>query len=122
MGITNGMHAEIISEVKDSIETMFAYGAIGTGTAAFSTADTTLGTEVFRDAVDEVDTSVTETIVVSLRVLTTEANGNDITEAGFLDAASAGNLWTRNVISAITKTTDKQLYLDVQIDVTTEEV
>ena len=55
-------------------------------------------------------------------MLTTEANGDDIVEAGFLDAASAGNLWTRNIINEIAKTSDKQLYLDVQITVETEEV
>ena len=65
MGITSVMHAKIISEVKDVIEELFLYGAIGTDNTAFSIADTTLGAEVFRDTVDEVDKSVTETIVVT---------------------------------------------------------
>lgn len=122
MGLTSAELADRIVDIKTAIEADYLYGAIGTDNTAFTPSDTTLGGEVFRDAIDEVDKSVTDKIVISLRVLTTEANGNTIQEAAFLDAASAGVMRTRNVISPVSKTSDKQLYLDAEITITTEEV
>lgn len=70
---------------------------------------------MFRDTIDSISNPGTGIVTASLRVLSTEANGNSIAEYGWLNAASGGNLWTRNVITTITKTSDIQLFLDTQL-------
>ena len=123
MVLTTEMKDRLLSDIKTDLQNSFLYGAIGTDNTAATEADTALGTEVFRDSTDDYDLSASDKFVASLRVLTTEANGNDIVEAGFdVDASASGNLLTRNVINSITKNNSKQLYFDVEITITVEEV
>jgi hypothetical protein len=80
----------------------FGYCAIGTGTTAANTADTTLGTEVARSSV------ITPTNPDSdhLQFQATFAAGTGtgaITESGLFDAASVGTLLCRQVFSVINK-------------------
>lgn len=121
MVVTSLLKTEIRDVAAAEIVTEFTYGAVGTDNTTPTAGDTTLGTEIFRDTADSVDNPGTGIVTASLRVLATEANGNSIAEYGWLDAASAGNLWTRNVITAITKTSDIQLFLDTQITISVEE-
>lgn len=111
---------QIRSDVKDDIEADVLYAAVGTGITAPTISDTALTSEIFRDVIDEYDKSTTDTITVSLRVLTTEANGYDLAEVGLFESASGGTAQTHDLITSITKTNDIQLYLDssFQIDVT----
>ncbi len=120
MVITSLLKTELRDVAAAEIVTEFTHGAIGTDNTAPTTGDTTLGTEVFRDAIDA-STNSGGIVTSSLRVLATEANGNAIAEYGWLDAAALGNLWTRNTITAINKTSDIQLYLDVQRTITVSE-
>jgi len=120
--LTTLLKTEIRNHSAAEIVTEFTHGSIGTGTTVAAASDTALGTEVFRDAIDESDNPGTGIVTSSLRVLSTEANGNSITEYGWFDASSGGNLWTRNTITAISKTSDIQLFLDVQIKITVQEV
>ncbi|KKL96579.1 hypothetical protein LCGC14_1843080 [marine sediment metagenome] len=122
MTVTSLLKTELRGVAAAEIVTEFTHGAIGTNNTTPTAGDTTLGTEVFRDTADAVDNPGTGIVTASLRVLSTEANGNSIAEYGWLDAASGGNLWTRNVITAINKTSDIQLYLDTQITIQVEEV
>ena len=104
------------------MDTNFTHGAAGTDNATPTAGDTSLGTEVFRDAIDSFSNPGTGVVTASLRILSTEANSNSIAEYGWFDAASNGNLWTRNVITPITKTSDIQLYLDTEIKIIVEEI
>ena len=121
MAITSLLKSEIRDVAAAELVTEFTHGAIGTDNTTPTAADTTLGTEVFRDVIDAI-TNSSGVVTASLRVLSTEANGNSIAEYGWLDAASSGNLWTRNVITAITKTSDIQLYLDTQLTISVDEI
>ena len=106
--------------IKDDIETDFSHGAIGTGTTAPTTTDGTLETEVLRKATQET-TSGTNTKTISAWIASGEANGNDITEFGFLSAASGGTLWTRNTFDAKAKTASIEIWLDVEITIDVSE-
>ncbi len=121
MVLTTLLLNQVRDDIKTDLENNVTYGAVGTDSTTPTAADTTLGTEVFRDTVDDVDTSGSNTVTVSLRVLTTEANGNTLVEIGLLDAAAAGNLWTHNTFTAITKTVDIQLYLDTTFTIAVTE-
>ena len=122
MVLTSLLKNDIRDDAASRVVTDFTHGAIGTGTTVPVAGNTTLQTEVFRDAIDESDNPGTGIVTSSLRVLSTEANGNAVSEYGWFDASSGGNLWTRNTITAISKTSSIQLFLDTQITITVEEV
>ena len=107
--------------IKNITVTEFTHGAIGTGTTPPTAGDTALETEVFRDVLDEVNTSATSSFTVSLRILTTEANGNNLTEVGYFDDPSAGDMMIRNVFTAIVKTSDFQVFLDAKVTINSTE-
>lgn len=111
---------EIRDAIKDNMETNWTHGAIGTGTTAPTSADTTLETEVFRKARQETS-SGTNTKTISSWIASTEANGNDITEFGFLNSGSGGTLWNRNTFSAKSKTSDIELWFDVSVTISVLE-
>lgn len=106
--------------IKDNMEDNWTHGAIGTGTTAPTSADITLETEVFRKARQETS-SGTNTKTISSWIASTEANGNDITEFGFLDAGSGGTLWNHNTFSAKSKTSDIELWFDVELTINVVE-
>lgn len=122
MVLTSLLKTEVRNAAAAEMAAEFTHGAIGTDATAATAADTALVAEVFRDTIDTFDNPGTGIITASLRVLSTEANGNTIREFGWLDAGAGGNLWTRNTITGISKTSDIQLYLDTQITIVVKEV
>ena len=99
------------------------YGAVGDDDTTPTVSDTTLGNETFRSAIDDFDkTTFVDKIIASLQIGAGENNGNDVKEAGWLDAAAAGNLQIRFLLNTIAKTSDIQLFIDTQITITVEEV
>lgn len=121
MVLTTLLLNDIRDDSKARIGTIFTHGAVGTGTTTPTASDTVLVTEVFRDARDEFDDAPSNTVTTQLRVLTTEANGNSLAEMGWFNQNSGGTMWTRNTFTAITKTSDIQLFLDTKITFTITE-
>ena len=117
---------ELITDINDTtqsrISTVSTYGAIGDDNTTPIASDTTLASEVFRKARTSVDVGSPGLIILTLEITSAEANGNDIKEFGWLDAASSGNLYVRDTMTSITKTSDINLYLDTSIGITVEEV
>ncbi len=106
--------------IKADMETDFSHGAIGTGTTAPTAGDTTLETEVLRKATQETSEG-TNTKTISAWIGSGEANGNDITEFGFISAAAGGSLWNRNTFAAKSKTSDIELWFDVEVTISVVE-
>jgi len=115
----------VLEDLRDTsitrINTTHTYVAVGDDNTTPTAGDTTLGNETFRDTRDAVDTSTPGVIVISLEVGAAEDNGNDVKEVGCFDAAGAGNMWNRNLLNTISKTSDIILYLDIQKTVTVTE-
>lgn len=88
----------------DATSDRLTHMAVGTGTTAAAAGDTTLGSEVHRDALTQVDVSESGKISVLLFLGSTVANGFDLTEAGVLTEEIGGKLYARAVYAAITKT------------------
>ena len=111
-----------LDAVKESIKTFTltksTYMAVGTGTTTATVNDTTLETETERNARQEY-TLGTSDVTVSLFLSSAEGNGDDLTEVGALDASSSGNLMMRTTFPVISKTSAKDVWIDVeeQIDV-----
>jgi len=120
MVLTNTLLNDIKQQVKNRIINTHTYGAIGTGTTSASATDTALESEVLRKARQEY-TEGTDDVTISTWIASTEANGNTISEHGIFDASSGGNMWNRFVFTGISKTSDIELWFDVQITITVEE-
>ena len=119
--LTIELLSQVTSDIKDDIETRFTHGAVGNDNTTPTAADTELGNEQFRSAVDDADKSVSDAITLSLRILSTENNGNTIRETGWFNAAATGTMWTRNTPTAINKTSDIQVFLDTKITISVTE-
>ena len=113
MTLSSLLLSDVRDTTKDRLEATFLFGGVGNDGTTPTSADTTLGNEQFRDTIDDFDKSVTNAVTASIRVLTTENNGNAIREVAFFNAASAGTMWTRDAITAINKTSDIQVFLDL---------
>lgn len=122
MTLLQGLFDEIVDDVKDEMELLFLYGNVGTDNTAADPTDTALGTEVFRTAITSFDKTDPTEVVISVEIGAGDANGNTIVEAGCNTASSSGTQLTRNVVNAITKTSDIILFLDTSIDIEVVEV
>lgn len=91
----------IASRMKDATATAMSHMAIGTGAVAPVVGNTTLGTEVGRVALTS--TTVTNNNVAYVATFPAGTGTGAITEAGILNAASAGTLLCRTVFSVINK-------------------
>ena len=80
--------------------------AVGTSTTAVTASDTTLGSEVERNAVTSKTISGNGILEYVGELLSTEANGNDLAEVGVLNAAAAGDLLLRTTHTPYSKTAD----------------
>lgn len=91
----------IASRMKDATATAMGYMAIGTSTTAAAAGDTTLGTEIDRNAVTSV-TVTDESIAYAASWAAGDGTGA-VTEAGIFNAASAGDMLARTVFSVVNK-------------------
>lgn len=116
--------AGIASRINGSgAEAAFTFIAIGTGTTAAAAGDTTLQTEITTNGgaraactTSRVTTDVTNDTAQC--VLTYSFTGAfAVTESGYLNAASAGTLLSRQVFSAINVASGDSLQITWKIDV-----
>lgn len=119
---TNSFLTQIRSDVKDDIEALFLYGAVGIDDTAPSATQTALVSEVFRSDVDNFDKSTfTDKVIASLRISESEANGNTLKEGGWFDDPSAGTMHQRYTYNDFNKTNDSRFYTDSQITIEVTE-
>lgn len=97
----------IASRMVGAAAAVMSHMAIGSGTGAAVVGDTTLGTELGRVAL----TSGTASAAVATYSATFPAGTGTgaITEAGILNASSAGTLLNRRVFSAVNKGADDSI-------------
>lgn len=76
---------------------------VGTGTTAAASTDTTLGSQVQRDAVTK-RTAGSGSLTIQYYLASSAANGSTLTEAGLFNASSGGTMFARVVHTAIAKT------------------
>ena len=93
--------AFIASRMKDATATAMSHMAIGTGTSAAASGNTTLGTEAAR--VGLTSTTVTSNAVAYVCSFAAGTGTGAITEAGILNGASGSTLLCRTVFSVVNK-------------------
>jgi len=91
----------VASRMKDATATAMSHMASGTSTTAAAAGDTTLAAENARVALTS--TTVSSNDVVYVGTFPAATGTGAITEAGILNAASAGTLLCRTVFSVINK-------------------
>lgn len=92
-----------LDAIREFIQSEITELAVGTGTSDPTKTDTALESEVIRKSVTGVDDG-TGQVVFTIRLNTSEANGNDLTEIGTFDGG--GDLQSRLTHSEIPKTSD----------------
>lgn len=92
---------EWVADRMNNANTVMTHMALGTGTNAAAVGDTTLQTEIDRNALTSTTVS-TNTIAYGCTWAAGDGTGA-ITEAGLFDAASAGDMLARTVFSVVNK-------------------
>ena len=104
--VVNSGLAYIASRMKDATATTMSHMAVGSGSVAAAAADTALGTQLARVALDSTSLTTTTATNDAVQYVATFAAGTGtgaITEAGIFNASSAGTLLCRTVFSVINK-------------------
>ena len=90
-----------VADRMNNANTVMTHMALGTGTNAAAVGDTTLQTEIDRNALTSTTVS-TNTIAYACTWAAGDGTGA-ITEAGLFDAASTGDMLARTVFSVVNK-------------------
>tara|TARA_Y100001936_G_scaffold86957_1_gene85299 strand:- start:38115 stop:38537 length:423 start_codon:yes stop_codon:yes gene_type:complete len=90
-----------VADRMNDANTVMTHMALGTGTNAAAVGDTTLQTEIDRNALTSTTVS-TNTIAYGCTWAAGDGTGA-ITEAGLFDAASGGDMLARTVFSVVNK-------------------
>lgn len=93
----------IASRMTSNTANIMSHMAIGTGTGAASTSDTTLGTEVARVALSSTTPSSNTVTYVASFPAGTPGGSSAITEAGIFSDSPGGTMLCRTVFSVVNK-------------------
>lgn len=105
--------AFIASRMKDTTDDAMSYMAVGTSTTAAAAGDTTLGTEIDRNALTS--TTVSSNTITYVADWAAGDGTGAITEAGLFNAASAGTMLARTVFDVINKSANDSLSITWQV-------
>ena len=89
--------------------------AIGTGSDTILVTDTTLLTETDRNALTGYDTSVAKDVTYTADFGSVEISGTTLTEFGLFNAASAGSMFMREIVSAVAFEGDRELQIQATL-------
>lgn len=98
--VTTGL-GYIASRMKDVTEDAMSHMAIGSGTSAAAAGDTTLGTQLAREALSS--TTVAGGVVTYASSFAAGTGTGAVTEAGILNDATTGTLLCRTVFDVVNK-------------------
>ena len=98
---------EWVADRMNDANTVMSHMAIGTGTANALAGDTTLGTELDRNALSS--TTVTANAVAYVATWAATDGTGAITEAGIFDAATGGDMLARTKFNVVNKGADDSM-------------
>ena len=101
--------------MKDTTDDAMSYMAIGTGTTAAAAGDTTLGTELDRNALTS--TTVSSNVTTYVASWAAGDGTGAITEAGIFNAASSGTMLARTVFDVVNKGANDSLTVTWSINI-----
>jgi hypothetical protein len=98
--VTSGLNY-IVSRMKDTSATAMSHMAVGAGATAAAAGDTALGSELGRVALTS--TTVSTNTITYVASFGAGTGTGAVTEAGILNASSAGTLLCRTVFPVVNK-------------------
>ena len=113
MVLNNNILTTINTSVKTDFSDEFTHVDFGTGTTTPTASDTVMDTSVVRNARQDIST-LSDSVVISGFLGSGQGNGSSITEIGSFDASSGGNMQNHSLITAVTKTSSKELWVDIR--------
>ena len=93
----------IASRMQGVVDSVMTHIAVGTGTVAAAAANTTLGTELFRQGLTTSGGVVAGAVITFASTFAAGDGTGAITEAAVLNASSAGTMLARTVFGVINK-------------------
>jgi hypothetical protein len=93
----------IASRMQGVVDSVMTHMAVGTGTVAAAAANTTLGTELFRQGLTTSGGVVAGAVITFASTFAAGDGTGAITEAAVLNASSAGTMLARTVFGVINK-------------------
>jgi hypothetical protein len=123
MVVNNNALIQVRDASKDKIAAIFVWLGVGDDDTAPTIGDVALGNEFLRVERFEVDTSVSDEVLVNGEVGFGEANGEIIREFGWFEVNVAGDLLSRDVlVNEILKTSDISVVLPKRFKISVIEV
>jgi len=119
MVVTDTAQDDIRDDAIAYIQSTFTHIAVGDDNTTPVGGDTTLGNELKREVFVETSGPTNGVYVMSMRLSTTELNGSTIKEVGIFDASSGGTMLCRLLTTEYAKTSDKEVWIDVQFQIAT---
>jgi hypothetical protein len=120
--LTTGLLTTIENGALQTIEDEFTDMGFGTGTTPPTAGDTDLEAEVVRVTLTDLE-SVANKRIFGFFLGSGSGNSNTISEVGVFNDPSAGDLQQRAVLGEpIAKTSDKELWVDVEVEGEAREV
>lgn len=113
MVLINNFIDNALGSVKNQISDDFTHIDFGTGTTTPTISDSVMENSIVRNARQDISI-LSDSVVVSGFLGSGQANGEDISEIGAFDAGSGGNMQDHSLITAVTKTSSKELWVDIR--------
>jgi len=111
----------VVEVVQTDVDNNFTHGAVGTGSSGEQETDSSLDVEQIRKARADFSkgnvSGGTGEASVSLFINSTEANGLRLSEVGFFDSSSSGEMQSRDVFNGIDKNNQIELFFDVELTI-----
>lgn len=125
MVLTDDLLNGVAARVQDEIGSSFTHGAVGDGANGQGSSSDSLGNELLRNARQEIAeqpvSNGSTATTVSLFVNSTQANSKQIDELGFFDSSSGGEMQSIDTFDDISKTSQIELFFDLELIVEVDE-
>jgi hypothetical protein len=108
MVVTNYILGQTLSTSLSELNTNITYLGVGDDATSPTINDTTLANEVDRNAEYSVYITTNE-LRSQVRFDTSDANGSTLREIGTFNASSSGTMYSRNLVTAFSKTSSKRV-------------
>ena len=121
MTLTNQTLDKWVEDLQDEIDENWTHGAVGTDDTEPDPSHEELFAEVLRKERQDITEEFGKT-TLSFWISSLEANGETLKEFGFFDDDTEGEMKVREIFDGIDKSSEIELWFDVNVTVSTEEV
>lgn len=105
------------NEILTDIQADVSHIAVGDDNTTPTTSDTSLGNETYRESFRN-EEIINHKLFTEIFMDISENNGNNIREAGVFNAASGGDMFSRSLTNELSKTSTREVFVQIDIFVT----